>query len=89
MAFAKLMAPAIRSLILGIDSKPMMAAFTVTNVCVLSGTGKKYTTNSGGTWRDCAFNGLRSFSASNGRAHVFIAESTTVGYVLLPGGNGF
>ena len=74
----------------GIGSKPMMAVQTLSKLVILSETGKKYTTNGAGTWGDCSFRGLSSFSASNGNAHVLVCDPTNgdTYYVLLPDGNG-
>jgi hypothetical protein len=72
----------------GIDSKPMMAVVNDTTLCVLSGTGKKFTssaiTNSTPTWADCT--GLPVGSASNGRSHVVVNDGVTATtlYAMIP-----
>jgi hypothetical protein len=72
----------------GIDSKPMMAVVDDTTLCILSGTGKKFTnsaaTNSTPTWADCT--GLPVGSASNGRSHVLVNDGVTATtlYALIP-----
>ena len=74
----------------GIGSKPMMAVQTLSQAGHPVGSGKKYTINGAGTWGDCSFRGLSSFSASNGNVHVLVCDPTNgdTYYVLLPDGNG-
>jgi hypothetical protein len=71
----------------------MMAVVNDSSLCILSGTGKKYSTDAitVPTWNNCAFApAIGAASASNGRSHVLVSDGTNNGtsikilYALIP-----